>query len=350
MEERAALIALQRLKGIGPLIKKETALRYDLLGPVFEGKIKLPDKAAENRIRSFDGWKDIDRDLTKLEKMGAHVLTLRDAAYPPLLREIPDAPIVIYKKGTLPIGANTIAIVGSRKATFEGLNLAEKAGQTLSSLGITVVSGLARGIDGAGHKGALREKGKTVAVLGCGLDVVYPSENKRLYDMIEKDGCILTEYGPGELPLRHHFPQRNRIIAGISKAVLVIEASQRSGSLITARLGVEYGREVMAVPGSIFNDDHTGANALIKQGARLVTCIEDIVFGCFPDLEIKKEEQVDLDGDERYIYGIVGSQRVHVDEVIDKSGMETKRVMAILTTLEMKEVIRGLPGGFYLRI
>lgn len=349
MEEQAALIALQRLKGIDPVVKREVALLYDRLGPVFEGETPLPDAAITKRIRSFDGWREIERDLSKLEKMGVDILTIRDAEYPPLLREIPDAPIVIYRKGKLQVQSNTIAIVGSRKATFEGLNLAEKAGQTLSSLGITVVSGLARGIDGASHRGAIKEKGKTVAVLGCGIDVVYPPENKRLYDRIGEDGCILTEYGPGTLPLRHHFPQRNRIIAGLSKGVLVIEASERSGSLITARLGLEYGREVMAVPGNIFNDEHRGANALIKQGARLIADIEDIISCCFPGLKTEKEEPVDLDGDERYIYGIIGSQRIHVDEVVEKSGMETKKVMAILTSLELREVIRGFPGGFYLK-
>jgi DNA processing protein len=212
-----------------------------------------------------------------------------------------------------------------------------------------VISGLARGIDAAAHRGALKEKGKTVGVLGCGIDICYPSESRSLYDKIAQDGCILTEYAPGELPLKHHFPARNRIIAGLSRGVLVVEASQRSGSLITARLGLEYGREVMAVPGSVFDEEYRGANSLIKQGAKLIEGIDDIITTCFPGLTLKKDKQVDLNDDERYIYEIIGPLKIHVDEVIEKSGMETRHVMAILTNLELKEAIQGIPGGFYLR-
>jgi DNA processing protein len=212
-----------------------------------------------------------------------------------------------------------------------------------------VVSGLARGVDAAAHTGALKEGGSTVAVLGCGIDICYPSENRGLFDRIGDQGAILTEYDLGEKPLRHHFPERNRIIAGLSKGVLVVEASQRSGSLITARLGLEYGREVMAVPGSIFDEEHKGANSLIKQGARLVDGIEDILSTCFPNLTFQEDKRVDLTENERYIYALVGSNKVHVDEVIGQSAMETKHVMAILTSLEIKEIIRSVPGGYYLR-
>jgi DNA processing protein len=227
--------------------------------------------------------------------------------------------------------------------------MAEKIAQTLSSVGITVISGLARGVDAAAHRGALKEKGKTVGVLGCGIDICYPSENRSLFEKVGQEGCILTEYTPGELPLQHHFPARNRIIAGLSKGVLVVEASQRSGSLITARLGLEYGREVMAVPGSIFDEGYKGANSLIKQGAKLIDGMDDIIATCFPNLTLKKNEHVDLNGDEHYIYEIIGLVKIHVDEVIEKSGMETRHVMAILTNLELKEAIQGIPGGFYLR-
>ena len=164
-----------------------------------------------------------------------------------------------------------------------------------------------------------------------------------------EEGCILTEYTPGELPLQHHFPARNRIIAGLSKGVLVVEASQRSGSLITARLGLEYGREVMAIPGSIFDEGYKGANSLIKQGAKLIDGIDDIIATCFPNITLQKDKHVDLNGDERYIYEIIGPVKIHVDEVIEKSGMETRHVMAILTNLELKDAIQGIPGGFYLR-
>jgi DNA processing protein len=349
MDEQLAIIALQRLKGIDLAIKRRLFEGEENLGSLFEGKASLHDEGVYKKIMAFKDWNDVNRDLKMLREIGVEVLTIRDPGYPVQLRNIPDAPLVLYKKGELKVGSDTIAIVGSRRASFESINMAEKIAQTLSSVGITVISGLARGVDAAAHRGALKEKGKTVGVLGCGIDICYPSENRSLFEKVGEEGCILTEYTPGELPLQHHFPARNRIIAGLSKGVLVVEASQRSGSLITARLGLEYGREVMAIPGSIFDEGYKGANSLIKQGAKLIDGMDDIIATCFPNLTLKKNEHVDLNGDEHYIYEIIGLVKIHVDEVIEKSGMETRHVMAILTNLELKEAIQGIPGGFYLR-
>jgi len=349
MEELTAIMALSRLKGLDAIQKKEIVDRYESIAQLFEGRIKHYNRDLKQKIKSFNEWGEIDKERAKLEKMGVNILTIKDVKYPKLLKNIPDAPIILYKKGRLKIGTDTIAIVGSRRATFEGMNLAEKIAHTLSSIGITVVSGLARGIDSSAHKGALKEKGKTIGILGCGIDICYPSENMRLFEKMGEEGAILTEYSLGEKPLAFHFPERNRIIAGLSKGILVIEASKRSGSLITARLALEYGREVMAIPGSIFNEDYKGANTLIKQGAKLIDGIEDIITSCFPRLELKKEQSIDMDKDEDYIYSIIGFDKIHVDEVIEKSKMETKNVMAILTRLEMKEAIGSAPGGFYIR-
>jgi DNA processing protein len=349
MDEKIAIIALQKLKGVGYILKRRLIEAQENLDSLFKGKVRLSDEGVYEKIIAFKGWKDIDRDMKRVKDMGAEVVTIKDVEYPVQLRNIPDAPLVLYKKGGLKIGSDTIAIVGSRKASSESINMAEKIAQTLSSAGITVISGLARGVDAAAHRGSLKEKGKTIGVLGCGIDICYPAENRSLFEKVGQKGCILTEYALGEQPLPHHFPRRNRIIAGLSKGVLVVEASQKSGSLITARLGLEYGREVMAVPGSIFDEGYKGANSLIKQGAKLIDGIEDIITTCFPYLTVKKDKQVDLDSNERYIYGIIGPTKIHVDEVIEKSGMETRNVMAILTNLELKEAIRGMPGGFYLR-
>jgi DNA processing protein len=349
MEELTAIMALSRLKGLDAIQKKEIVDRYESIAQLFEGRIKHYNRDLKQKIKSFNEWGEIDKERAKLEKMGVNILTIKDVKYPKLLKNIPDAPIILYKKGRLKIGTDTIAIVGSRRATFEGMNLAEKIAHTLSSIGITVVSGLARGIDSSAHKGALKEKGKTIGILGCGIDICYPPENMRLFEKMGEEGAILTEYSLGEKPLAFHFPERNRIIAGLSKGILVIEASKRSGSLITARLALEYGREVMAIPGSIFNEDYKGANTLIKEGAKLIEGIEDIINSCFPRLELKKEQGIDMDKDEDYIYSIIGFDKIHVDEVIEKSKMETKNVMAILTRLEMKEAIGNAPGGFYIR-
>lgn len=349
MDNRIAIIALQRLKGIDLSTKRRLVDTCESLASLFEGNTGLVDDRLNKKIIAFKGWTDIERDMTRLNDLGVEVVTIRDREYPVLLRSIPDAPLILYKKGGLKIGQDTLAIVGSRKASFESIHMAEKIAQTLSSAGITIISGLARGVDAAAHRGALKEAGKTVGVLGCGIDICYPTENRSLFKKIMNDGCILTEYALGEPPLPHHFPKRNRIIAGLSKGVLVVEASQRSGSLITARLGLEYGREVMAVPGSIFDEGYKGANSLIKEGAKLIDGIEDIISSCFQGITVKKDKQVDLDDNERYIYGIIGSTKIHVDEVIDKSGLEARHVMAILTNLELKEAIEGMPGGFYLR-
>jgi DNA processing protein len=351
MEELTALIALSRLKGIDCTTKKTLIESTGSIASLFQGKTKILTDPLKTRIKAFKDWRGIEETIDKMGKMGVDILTIRDREYPELLKQIPDPPVVLYKKGTLNIGRNALAVVGSRKATPAGMVLAEKVANTVSSLGITVVSGLARGIDASAHKGALSEKGGTAAVLGCGIDICYPAENNRLFERIGEDGLLLTEYGPGDPPLRHHFPERNRIIAGLSKGVLVIEASDRSGSLITARLGLEYGREVMAVPGSIFGDEHKGANRLIKQGAKLVDGMEDILNASFPDLTLKRElpRKVELDRNEESVYSFIGHEQIHIDEVIDKTGLPAKDVMVILTQLEMREIIRGFPGGYYIK-
>lgn len=349
MDERIACIALSRIRSLDNIQKRRIIDGCEELGPLFEGKAGYYDKDLTARVSSFKDWKGIDNDLETLEKMGAAVLTIKDGEYPQLLKNIPDAPIALYKKGSLPQGKDALAIVGSRRASFEGMNLAEKIAQTLSSVGITIVSGLARGVDSAAHKGALKGEGKTIGVLGCGIDICYPPENKKLMERMCNEAAVLTEYTPGEQPLPFHFPERNRIIAGLAQGILVIEASQKSGSLITARLGLEYGREVMAIPGSVFSEEYRGANRLIKEGAKLVDGIEDIITTCFPGLSFIKKENVELDGNEKYIYALVGFQKTHIDEVIEKSKMETKQVMAILTRLEMKETVRQLHGGYYIK-
>jgi DNA processing protein len=349
MEELVAILALARIPGISNASRKEIVLSTENVASLFSDKARLVDPRLRAKVRAFDGFKAITDELASLEKMRAHVISIRDASYPEPLKQIPDSPLVLYSKGPVSFQSRMMAVVGARKATFEGMNLAERIAETLSSLGITVVSGLARGIDSAAHRGALKGKGKTVAVLGCGVDVCYPAENKHLYERIGDDGLIVTEYSPGERPLPGHFPARNRIIAGLSTGVLVIEASSKSGSLITARLALEYGREVLAVPGRVFDEEYKGANNLIKQGAKLVEGMEDIIASCFPDLELKKVERLAMEEDEEYIYALMGMDKVLVDELAGMSRLEMKHLMPLLTRLEMKDLVRSLPGGFYIR-
>lgn len=349
MEELVALLALARIPGIPAERKKEMALGGASVASLFDDTRRVAEPRFRSKIRAFDDFKGIKKELAKLEKMRVRVVSIVDASYPAPLREIPDAPIVLYARGPLSLENRMMAVVGSRKATFEGMSLAERIAETLSSLGITVVSGFARGIDSAAHRGAMKGKGKTVAVLGCGIDICYPAENKHLFERITHDGLMLTEYPPGARPFPANFPARNRIIAGLSRGVLVIEASAKSGSLITARLALEYNREVLAVPGRVFDEEYRGANNLIKQGAKLVEGMEDILASCFPDVEVGKSERLAMGEDEEYIYGLMGMDKVHVDDLAGRSGLEMKLLMPLLTRLEMKDLVRSLPGGFYIR-
>jgi DNA processing protein len=348
MDETLALLALSRLPNLKNIQKKLIVDSYDNIADLFHGKSQAPEGIAQY-FRDYRNISCLEEERNKIEKSGVNVITIKDLDYPDRLRHISDAPVVLYKKGPYPLSALNLSIVGARKATMEGIALAEKIAETLSSLGITIVSGLARGIDAAAHRGALKGQGKTIGVLGCGINICYPAENQFLFDRISKEGAILTEYIPGEKPLKHHFPERNRIIAGLSTGVLVVEASTRSGSLITARLALEYGRDVMAIPGRIFDEAYKGANSLIKQGAHLIEDIVDIVNYCFPDVQLQVSEHIAMDCDEEYVYKLIGIDRIHVDELIEKSGLETRKVMAILTRLEMKDAVQHLSSGFYIR-
>ncbi|MEN6615175.1 MAG: DNA-processing protein DprA [Syntrophorhabdus sp.] len=351
IEEKRAFMALTRLKGINRQAKRQIAELYPDIPRIFTPHPLDSQQQAAGIATRFHDWKGIDKDLALCEKLGVRIITIRDDSYPELLKHIPDAPLVLYARGTFHPGPGTriISIVGSRKASAEGINLAGKIGETLSFAGITVASGFARGIDTAAHERALTGSGKTVAVMGCGIDVCYPPENKGLLEKIIDEGLVLTEYSPGAAPLPFHFPERNRIIAGLSHGILVIEAAERSGSLITARLGLEYGREVMAVPGSVLTTRHAGSNRLIKDGAKLIESVQDVIFTCFPDIEFVPAEPVKLDSRENTIYSLIGFEKIHIDEVIERSAMNTSDVAALLTQLVVKNAVREVPGGFFIR-
>lgn len=349
MDELVAILGLARMAGISYDRKKNILEGSESVASLFQGKGTIEEPKLRERMRSFKGFGKIEQELELCKKLDVGIVSFRDALYPAQLRNMPDPPLAIYLKGSLALHDQMMAIVGSRRATFEGMNLAERIAETLSSLGVTVVSGFARGIDSSAHRGALKARGSTVAVLGCGIDICYPAENKHLYEEVAGRGLLLTEYGPGDPPLPAHFPARNRIIAGLARGVLVIEATARSGSLITARLALEYGREVLAVPGRVFDEEYKGANNLIKQGAKLVEGMEDILTCCFPGLHAEKEKKLAMDDDEDYIYCLMGLDKIHVDELAQKSQREMKHLLALLTRLELKDLVRPLPGGFYLR-
>jgi DNA processing protein len=249
MDELIARIALSRIKGLERSAKKGLLETYGTAASLFQKKCPAADGEVRTRLKAFNEFAAIEDELAELARRRIEVITLGQSTYPALLSSLPDAPLVLFKKGPMDIPDSVLSIVGSRKATYEGLRIAETIAETISSMGITVASGLARGIDGAAHKGAVRQPGGTVAVLGCGIDICYPAENRRLFEEIAERGTVITEYGLNQKPIPPNFPERNRIIAGLPKGVLVVEAAVKSGSLITARLALEYGREVMALPG-----------------------------------------------------------------------------------------------------
>lgn len=276
---------------------------------------------------------------------GRCVITLGDTAYPPRLLESADPPLLLYAQGRLDLlAADSVAVVGSRQPTPQGATNARTLARQLSERGITVVSGLAQGIDGAAHDGALEGPGSTVAVVGTGLDIVYPGRHKALAQRIAAHGLLLSEFAPGTPPLPEHFPLRNRIIAGLSLGTLVVEAALRSGSLITARLALESGRDVYAVPGSIHAAQSQGCHALIKQGAKLVEGIDDIVE------ELRPAAPAAPAVAPHPVMQALGHDPVTLDMLLARTGWPAADLSAWLLERELEGQVARLPGGLYQRL
>jgi DNA processing protein len=281
-------------------------------------------------------------------------VTWQDEEYPPGLKEIYDPPPVLYVLGTLsPRDLRGVAVVGSRNPTTYGRIAAEKLSFGLGKLGVTVVSGLARGVDSAAHQGVLAAGGRTVGVLGCGIDRVYPPENADLFARVAAQGAVLSEFPLSTPPDSDHFPIRNRIISGISLGVVVVEATLRSGSLITARFALEQGREVYALPGNVDSARSEGTNRLIKQGAKLVMKAEDIVEEILPQLRQApppEPPKLSLPPDEEKILSLLGREAQHIDAVAGRSGWPIGRVSAVLLSLEIAGHVKQLPGMRFLKV
>lgn len=297
----------------------------------------------------------VDKLAVKLEQAEIKLCSWRDDDYPVYLRNIHNPPAVLFYRGDLGCLKNCLAVVGSRRATVYGRTTAEQLAAAMAAYGVTIVSGAARGIDTAAHKGALLH-GRTAAVLGCGVDVAYPRENRRLMDNIaESGGIVLSEYLPGTEPLAKHFPARNRIIAGLSRALLVVEAGVKSGSLITAEFALEEGRSVLAVPGSIYAENSRGCHKLIKQGARLVDNINDILaeyeeynvsikpVAALPSQELSLAEQA--------VYDVLSdTQALSVDEIIIKTSRRADNIAYLLLQLELKGLVKQELPFSYVRV
>lgn len=292
--------------------------------------------------------------LKSLEETGARIVPFCDQeAYPELLRSIPDPPALLYVRGQIPSG-EALAVVGARRASPAGLRLTSELCTTLAGRGIAIVSGLARGIDTAAHQGALAGDGPTLAVLGCGIDQIYPPENERLYHRIAERGALISEYPPGAPPLAAHFPGRNRIISGLCRGVLVVEAAAGSGSLITVDFALEQGREVFAVPAQVFSPTSQGVNQLLKEGARLVTEAADILEVLWPlrppsRLPSRQTSSLNLAPQQQTLHELLGAEPLHVDELVRRSGLTPREVSASLLDLELQGGVEQLPGMRFLR-
>ena len=304
----------------------------------------------ENRI-------DLTRELERIDDFDCFVVTGADPIYPNALNEIYDPPIVLYVQGTLEEkDHHGVAMVGSRMTTPYGLDTARKLSFQLAHAGVTVISGGARGIDTAAHQGCLRGGGRTLAVVGCGLDIIYPSENRSLFESISRQGAVITQFPFGRKADRQAFPIRNRIVAGMSLGTVVVEANKTSGALITANMAVDYGRQVFAVPGRIDSPRSKGCHALIKNGAKLCESVEDIL-GEFEYLfpppstcgqpDDSPSATMPVSEEESVIWRLLEANECHMDELIRGTGWPAEKVSVLLMAMEMKRLVKRLPGQVY---
>ena len=358
-----AWIALRAAEGVGPVLFRRLLERFETPEQVLVARspelltvrgmtLQIAEAIAGSACRRF-----ADEECRRIaSSQDLRLLTFLDAGYPRQLFQIGDPPSLLYLRGQVPAWEPAVALVGSRKASRDGVKAAERLSGELAAAGVLVVSGLARGVDTAAHRGALAGGGVTVAVLGCGVDINYPPENAALATSITATGCILSEFPLGTQPLAEHFPRRNRIISGLSRGVLVVEAVEKSGSLITARYALDQGREVMAVPGQINNAACRGSNRLIKEGAQLVDCLEDMLDATrikphnhgLPLFEqASPAVRCSLTPREAAVYELVAQGPRHLDEITQALELTPGEVSAMVLGLELKGMLQQLPGSYY---
>ena len=380
-DEKICLAALASIPAVGPLTIKRLIAVFGSARAIF--RAEAAELAATgirprhvNAISRFSDWKGVQRVIKGAEEAGMKVVTLGSGAYPPSLAQIPDPPPVFYMKGDIVRDDfYALGIVGTRTPTPYGLAQAEHIAAGLAAKGFTIASGLARGIDTAAHRGALKAGGRSIAVMGSGLDVPYPRENAVLMDKLAASGAVISEFPPGTPPNRENFPRRNRIISALSLGVLVVEAGKGSGSLITANCALEQGKEVFSIPGNISSAVSRGTNELIKGGARVVTGVDDIIAELAPVLKgfLNEEKRtvpsvpaqvpctappddkpdegppaddlnLKLSPDERLVIGALGPAARHIDEIAREIGFDAPRIMGVLLSLELKGVVRQGAG------
>lgn len=364
MNRLEALVALNLVAEIGS-VRLAMLLEYfnkpqDIFGASLEKLATVSNigfKIADKIISVQK--KDLDREFSLAKKYGLRIISFEDDDYPRNLRQIPGFPIVLYLKGQILEQDNiSIGIVGSRRASIYGLHCAEKFAYDLSDKGLTVISGMARGIDTYAHKGALKRGGRTIAVIGSGFSNIYPPENIGLAEEISKNGAVVSEFPLDALPLPQNFPRRNRVISGLSLGLLVVEAARNSGALITADFALEQGREVFALPGKVDSNTSFGTNELIKQGSKLVSCIDDILeelavpvannYKLQENRQVANRACVSYKEDEK-ILDLITDSAVGLEELIEKTDMNLSQVSSALLRLQLKGLIKQLPGQHFAR-
>lgn len=365
-EDTYSWVALHLTPGLGNRSIQRLVDRLGSPAQVLQAGLKELQAAAglkeevARRIRKKEYLRDPETELIEAEKLGSRLLTFRDPSYPRILRQIPDPPMVLYHRGrVLPTDLNMIGVVGSRTPTPYGVKVARSIASGLAAVGIGVVSGMARGIDAAAHRGAFEAGGFTVAVLGTGIDRVYPRAHRDLFFSILERGAVLSEFPLGTPPDGRNFPRRNRIVSGLTRGVVIVEAARRSGSLITASLALDQGREVFAVPGSVLSLRSAGCHFLLKQGAAIAESADDIIETL--NLQgLAFEDRVfgglaapcpmpSMGMEEQKLYKIIGDDPVHIDEIVDSSSMGIGNVLSLLTKMELIGLIEQLPGKMFVR-
>lgn len=362
MTEAEAYFIFNLVSGIGPVRARRLRERFGSLELALLARgadLQTVEGIGPDLVSKIVNWEEArpDEERAKAEKLGLHIITPADATYPASLKEIYDPPLVLYACGKIPeTWPRGIAMVGSRETSHYGLEMTKKLSYQLAYAGVPVISGLARGIDTAAHLGALAAKGVTWAVIGCGLEQIYPPENQDLAEkIVEMGGVLLSELPLGTAPDKRTFPMRNRIVSGLSFGVLVMEAGEGSGALITARQAAEQGRHIYAVPGRIDNPLARGCHRLIKDGAKLVEGVEDVLA----ELEFLLPREAvtvprplppNLTPEEEKIYSAIDFGETPIDIITQKTGLPSGMVSSTLLRLEMKKLVRQLPGKVFVRI
>lgn len=347
------------LPEIGPVLSKRLLSAFGEPENIFNMDLRqlmMVEDIGEERARRITGfreWDRVDKEIELITKNNVRLITIKDGQYPDGLRQLSGAPVVLYTKGEID-GSDkyAIAMVGSRAPTYYGNQVAERMSYDLATKGLTIVSGMARGIDTSSHRGALRVGGRTIAVVGSGLDVPYPVENKRLMEEIISCGAVISEFPMGTLPEKGNFPRRNRLISALSLGVVVVEATIDSGSLITVGYALEQGKEVFAVPGNITSKKSKGTNDLIKKGARLVESADEVIEELKPQLIgiIKEDRQggrrslPQMTEDEEAIFKSLGHEPRHIDDIIRESKIPINKALSLLLSLELKGIVKQMDG------